>query len=194
MLDLPKSTYVGKIIAKDKIYSHSGADTELKELFVGQVERIRWLNKISPSTINIAQGEQVDEIQIIELTTTADLDKRILQAVRKAIPYKIVFVLIGGGKTVYTVCYDSKIWFSSEIPPKLIGNDTDSIWKNIIVLIGGIVIEKGKTLDEQITADEEREKLKRAIERLEKQARSEKQPRRKWALAEEVKKLKGELT
>ncbi|MDR2535874.1 MAG: DUF4391 domain-containing protein [Treponema sp.] len=38
--------------------------------------------------------------------------------------------------------------------------------------------------------DEERAKTLRCIEQLEKQARAEKQPRRKWELAEEAKRLK----
>jgi hypothetical protein len=60
-----------------------------------------------------------------------------------------------------------------------------------IVLIGGVTIAEGNTLDEQIAADEERAKTLRRIEQLEKKARTEKQPRRKWELAEEVKKLKN---
>jgi hypothetical protein len=44
-----------------------------------------------------------------------------------------------------------------------------------------VTIADGNTLDEQISADAEREKLLRKIERLEKQARAEKQPRREWA-------------
>ena len=194
MLDLPKSTYFGKIIAKDKIYAKGGVDFETEELFKLQVERIRWMHKISPATANIAQGELVEEIQVFEISLrTPEPDKRILLAIRRAIPYKIIFVLVFGDKTVYTVFYDSKMSFSSEVPPKLIGNDTDSVWENIIVQIKGSEIVEGNTLDEQIAIEKEREKLLRQIERLEKQARNEKQPRRKWDLTEEVKRLKMEL-
>jgi hypothetical protein len=62
-----------------------------------------------------------------------------------------------------------------------------------IAQIGGVEIAEGRTLDEQLVADEEREKRLRQIERLEKQARSEKQPRRKWELVEEVGRLKKEV-
>jgi hypothetical protein len=61
------------------------------------------------------------------------------------------------------------------------------------VQIGGITVAEGNTLDEQIVADEEREKFMRRVEQLEKQARTEKQPRRKWELAEEVKRLKQQM-
>ena len=55
--------------------------------------------------------------------------------------------------------------------------------------MGNVEIEQGRTLDEQLVIDEEREKLRRQIERLERQARSEKQPRRKFELVQEIKRL-----
>ena len=194
IIDLPKSTYFGRIIAKDKIYAHAGADSDLKDLFVEQVERIRWLHKISPETVNIAQGKLVEEIQVIEVSLgTETPDKRILPAILKGITYKIVFAVVYKGTTTYTVYYDNKTHFSSDKPPKLQGSDTDSVWENIIVQMRGSGIDAGKTLDEQIADDSRQAALIRQIKRLEKQAQNEKQPRRKWELAEEVKKLRSEL-
>ena len=194
MLDLPKTTYIGRIIAKDKIYAHGGADTKLEDLFVGQVERIRLLHNISPRTVNIAQGETVEEIQVVEISLRTPVpDKRILSTVCKAIPYKIIFTLVYEEQTTYTVFYDSKTCFSSSEPPKLIGNNTDSVWGNFLRQISRTETAEGRTLDEQIAAGTERKNLLRKIERLEKQARNEKQPRRKWDLTEEVKRLKKEL-
>jgi hypothetical protein len=48
-------------------------------------------------------------------------------------------------------------------------------------------------LDETIIANELRDKLAKQIATLEKKAMKEKQPRRKWELVEEVKKLKNEM-
>jgi hypothetical protein len=90
---------------------------------------------------------------------------------------------------------------------KLTGLNLDSVWENIIVQIGGLQIRNSefgirncnneyiyyKNIDDALAADDERAKLLRRIEQLEKQARNEKQPRRKWELAEEIKKLKQEM-
>ena len=46
------------------------------------------------------------------------------------------------------------------------------------------------SLDENIALHMKQEKLQKEIARLEKQARAEKQPKKKFALASEVKKLK----
>ena len=194
MLDLPVSTRYGRIIAKERICDLVGADAELREVFKTQVERIRWTNKISPATVNIAQGELVEEIQVVEITLRTPVpDKRIIPAVRKAIPYKTMFILLNGADVSYVVHHDSNTAFSSILPPKLIGTDTDSVWANFVIQIGEIKVADGQSLDEQITVLKEREKLMRKIERLDKQMRTENQPRRKWDLNEELKKLWKEL-
>ena len=56
--------------------------------------------------------------------------------------------------------------------------------------IGGITIDQGNTLDEQIAADEYRQKIEKEIAKLEKQARAEKQPKKKFELAQRVRALK----
>jgi len=194
MLDLPKTTYFGKVIPKNKIYAHSRTDAAIEGLFITQVERIRWLHKISPATVNIAQGERVKEIQVIELTLkTPTPDKRLMQTILKAIRYKIVFVLVCAAKTTYTVYHDNKISFTSDVPPTLVGSDTDSVWENFVIQVKGGEIVEGCTLDEQIAAEKEREQLLRKIERLEMLAQRTKQPRRKWDLTENVKELRKGL-
>ena len=57
----------------------------------------------------------------------------------------------------------------------------------------GISLKKGKVLDESIIENEEKEKLMKQIAVLEKKAMNEKQPRRKWELADELSKLKKQL-
>ena len=75
----------------------------------------------------------------------------------------------------------------------LSGLDIDGVWENIVVQVGKVEIEQGKTLDEQIEKDELRNKLLNEIEKLEKKARSEKQPKKKFELAQRINKLKKEL-
>ena len=54
-------------------------------------------------------------------------------------------------------------------------------------------IADGNTLDEQITADERRQKIKKEIAKLEKQARAEKPPKKKFELVQQIKKLNTEM-
>ncbi len=54
-------------------------------------------------------------------------------------------------------------------------------------------LENGNSLDTQIEVDSKKEKIKKEIERLEKQARSEKQPKKKFDLVTKIKALKKEM-
>ena len=58
--------------------------------------------------------------------------------------------------------------------------------------VGGITIQQGNTLDEQIVADEKQAKLEKEIARLEKLARAEKQPKKKFELAQQINRLRSE--
>ena len=69
----------------------------------------------------------------------------------------------------------------------------DALWESIVVQIAGIRIEEGKTLNEQIAIDDKRQKLQKEIERLEKQALSEKQHRRKWEIVQKLRRLQVEM-
>ena len=94
--------------------------------------------------------------------------------------------------------YHTKLMISDWKPTEeysitLSGLDLDAVWENIVVQVGKVEIEQGKTLDEQIEKDELRNKLLSEIEKLEKKARSEKQPKKKFELATRVKSLKKQL-
>ena len=82
---------------------------------------------------------------------------------------------------------------SDECSVRLIGLNLDTVWENLITQVGGIEIEQGRSLDEQIAADEQKAKLEKEIARLERMARNEKQPKKKFELVQEIKKLKGVL-
>lgn len=76
---------------------------------------------------------------------------------------------------------------------ELRGLNLDKIWENIVVDIGGVNIADGNTLDEQIAADERRQKIEKEIAKLEKQARTEKQPKKKFELVQQINELKRKM-
>ena len=65
----------------------------------------------------------------------------------------------------------------------------EQIWQNIVASIGGIHIEAGRTLDEQLELNEKKQKLKREILKYEKLARKERQPRKKYEYVQKLKEL-----
>lgn len=127
----------------------------------------------------------------------------------KQIPYHILFVLeynekyqiwIGykeqsGGDNAFKVNkYYHTEWLDEQSASiKLEGFDTDSIYENLVRRIGGIESGGDDTLGEQIADKERREKLEKEIARLEKLARAEKQPKKKFELVKKIKKIKENI-
>ena len=80
-----------------------------------------------------------------------------------------------------------------ELKLEIDGLNMDAVWENFIIQVGGVELEQGNSLDEQIAADERRQKIEKEIAKLEKQARNEKQPNKKFELAQKIKILERRI-
>ena len=75
----------------------------------------------------------------------------------------------------------------------LSGLNLDAVWENIIKQVGQIDVEEGRSLTEQIQADERKAKIEAQIKTLERRLATEKQPRKKREYFEQIKKLKEQI-
>lgn len=211
MLGFPQTTEFNKRIPKQKFYENMEVSPALKRVFVEQIKLIHWRNKLAVSTMNIAHGETVTEIEVIEIKLAQQqLNEAVLKQIDKEIPYHILFILSfngkvqawtgykeateGGNKAYKVNKYYHTDWMpQDELTLKIEGLNMDTVWENLIIQVGGVEVGQGKSLDEQIQLDEQKAKLQKEIEKLEKQARNEKQPNKKFQLAQQAKVLKKRL-
>ena len=92
LYEWPRAAAFGRVIPKNKIYEHAEANTALKSIFVREVDQIVWAYKLAPETVNLEATHQVSEIQVFRIATrTAKLDREILSAIDKAIPFPLFF-------------------------------------------------------------------------------------------------------
>ena len=106
LYDWPRATAFGRVIPKNRIYEHAGANTALKDLFVCEVDQIVWSHKLAPETVNLAATKQVAEIQVFRISTrTPTLDAAVLRAIDKAIPYPLIFEVVHGGRVRLAAAY-----------------------------------------------------------------------------------------
>ena len=99
MQNLPESTQFNRRIPKQKFYDNLSVTPALKRAFVDQIRLIYWKNKIAASTLNLAAGETVTEIEIFEIRlNTPSLDEAVLRLIDREIPYHIIFLLEYDGK------------------------------------------------------------------------------------------------
>ena len=90
----PQTTEFGKRIPKQKFYENMDVSPALKRVFVEQIKLIHWRNKLAVSTMNIAPGKTVTEIEVIEIKLASpQLNEAVLRQIDKEIPYHILFIL-----------------------------------------------------------------------------------------------------
>ena len=212
LLNFPKSTEFNKRIPKQKFYENIAVTPAMKKAFVEQIRIIYWRNKIAATTLNLAAGGQVTEIEVFEVQLSApELDESVLRQIDREIPYHILFLLeyegkyravIGykeaaAGKMAFKVDrYYSTDWLDEDdLPVHLEGLTLDAVYENFVRQIAGDVLveENGTTLKESIEQQKQREQLEKQIVALEAKIRKEKQPKKKFEMVQKIKMLKERL-
>ena len=102
----PQQAKVDRLIPKNKFYEQGKANTKVEQLFVDQVENIRWAYKLAASTINLQDQEDLKEIQIFRVKSRVeDLDLSILSFIDKLIMTPIVFEVVYQNKVKVVATY-----------------------------------------------------------------------------------------
>lgn len=196
MLKLPITTRLNKPLAKKAIFAKFNLKSTAKEKFDSDISKIAIVNEVSSVTTTIDKGNTVESFFVLLVTMKQEVfDEKNITLLSRLINQKMLFVLAYNEKAKLSV-YHTKLlqsdWYPiDELSIALQGLNLDTVWENVVVQVGNIQIEQGRTLDEQIRLNEEREKLQHQIELLERQARAEKQPKRKFELVQEIKKMKS---
>ena len=212
MLGLPKSTEFNRRIPKQKFYENLTVSPALKRVFVEQIKVIWWRNKIAATTMNLAAGETVTEIEVFEFClSTPQLDEAVLRQIDKEIPYHILFLLeyegkyqawtaykeaAGSGSNAFKVgdYYHTDWMEEAALPLKLDGLNTDKVYENFVRQIAGETLSKaGETLKESVERDARRKELQKQIAAFQVKVRRERQLNKQVLLNTELKHLKKEL-
>lgn len=214
MIGLPKSTEFDRRIPKQKFYDNMTISPALKRSFIDQIKVIYWRNKIATTTINLAEGEIVKEIEVLEIRLNGqELDEAVLRQIDKEIHYHIVFLLKYDGRfqawTAYKEAaasgnnafkvgkYYHTDWLEeTKLPIKIEGLSTDAVYENFVRQIAGDALfqnDVGESLKESVNRDEEIQSLKKQISSLQAKIRKEKQLNVQVKLNTELKSLKSKL-
>ncbi len=199
MFGLPKSTEINKLLSKKAVFEKFKPNANDRKLFDDQISRLAVVTEISPQTVSIAATDDVSAIYIIQVTLkAADCDKKNIALLSKLIDQRMLFDLQFEDIVRFAVYRAERVLVSEskqldEWKLHLRGLDLGAIWENMIAEIVGIDLTGGKKLDDTIIVNERRDKIIKQIAVLDKKAMNERQPRRKWEYAEEIKRLKLEL-
>jgi hypothetical protein len=218
MINLPSSTFVGKVVPKEKFYSKCAVNTATKNLFVKYVEQIVWQNKLTAQTMAAEKGLLVNEIDVFEVKMKSfDCPRKLFEFIDQNLHHHNVFVLTYDDKAKLFVNFkekekDESFLESFETPWKpiaepifnLSGSNMDEIYESIVRTAGAanintspssLSLPKGEakqskpSLKDYIVQSKQNAKIKAQIEKLEKKLANEKQFNRQVEIRAEIRKL-----
>lgn len=213
MLGFPVSTEFNKRIPKQKFYDNLDVSPTLRRVFVDQIRLVYWRNKLAASTLNIAAGEVVSEVEVFEVRLNEPkLDEAVLKQIDKEIPYHILFILTCDGKAQAWIGYKEAAasgsnafkvnryyhtdWMpEDELQLRIDGLNMDTVYESLVRQIAGdkLQADSGESLKETVERDEKKKQLEKQIAALEGKMRSEKQLNRQMEINAELKRIKSIL-
>lgn len=209
MINLPSSTFVGKVVPKEKFYSKCAVNTATKNLFVKYVEQIVWQNKLTAQTMAAEKGLLVNEIDVFEVKMKSfDCPRKLFEFIDQNLHHHNVFVLTYDDKAKLFVNFkekekDESFLESFETPWKpaaepvfnLSGSNMDEIYESIVrsAAPDNVIASEAKqsktSLKDDIVQSKQNAKIKAQIEKLEKKLANEKQFNRQVEIRAEIRKL-----
>ena len=213
VVGFPQATEFNKRIPKQKFYENLEVSPALRHVFVDQIRLVYWRNKLAASTLNIAAGEAVTEIEVFEVRLNdLQLDEAVLKQIDKEIPYHILFILTCDGKAQAWIGYKeaaasgsnafkvSRYYHTDWMPEDELHLhidvlNMDAVYESLVRQIAGekLQTDSGESLKESVERDEKKKQLERQIAALESKMRREKQLNRRIEINAELKKIKKEL-
>ncbi|WP_168409007.1 DUF4391 domain-containing protein [Acinetobacter indicus] len=214
----PQQAKVDRLIPKNKFYEQGKANTKIEQLFVNQVENIRWAYKLASSTIHLQDQEDLKEIQIFRVKSRVeDLDVSILSFIDKLILTPIIFEVVYQDKVKVVATY--KRLNQADKTKAVIGQYYASEWledhdrielpiylkladlyEHFIAQILPIASSKDQENDDesvsielQLQKSQQLESLQKQLDKLKSKLRTEKQFNRKVELNKHIHALESDL-
>lgn len=201
MIDFPESTKTNRRIPKEAFYKHLSLSTALKSKFVSDISRIVAENSLTKENLNLVKDSEIKEILLLSIELKKqDYDQRIIEAIAKGNPHKLVFLMSYEDQKQLAVYYQ-KLYMTEWMPGAkvelhLSGDSLEDIWSGLVrqIAIGpDIQISSKMSLDDQLMRQDEIVQLQQQIKKLEKAAWGETQPKKKFDLYQDLKKHKEQL-
>lgn len=212
LVDFPTKAAFGKVLPKEKIYSHAKPTKAVKEKFVAHVNKIVWQYKLAPETVNLAARKSVPEIEVFDLhLKTGELGEEVLRCIDKAIPFPLFFRLNYEGRIKTIAAYkrpndaDASKWVvdgyfesdwiaeSAERAPLPVALDLGKLYEQLLRRLMPLPPRSGESLKDQVARLSQVRSKQYEVSKMESRVSKEKQFNRKVELNTQLRQLKTEL-
>ena len=199
MFQLPPATAINKPLYKKAVFEKFNLKAAERDRFDADISRMALVARVSSATVPaLTKGKEIEGFYVLQVALKRkDYDTNNILMLQKLIPQKLIYAMQYEEQTQFCIFHtrlQQSAWMQTgEAAITLQGLTLDDVWNNIVATIGGLDAQAEESIEEQSIHREQREKLLRQIESLERQCRTEKQTRKKYELHQQIIKLKEEL-
>ena len=202
MIDFPRNTLVKRRLPKEAFYKHLPLSAALKSKFVSDVDCIILENSLTRKNLNLARDSEIKEIMLLSITLKKqNFDGKIVEAIARQNPHQLIILLIYGDEFQLAV-YQGRLYRTDWMKEKemsltLSGNTLDEIWDNLVrqtaISSKTVLSRKDQTIHEQLKMQDEINRLHMVIQKTEKAAWKEQQPKKRFELYTKLQEYKKQL-
>lgn len=210
---LPETTRFDKRVPKNAFSRNVDISPALKKA-LSEIVSVHWRNKLADTTMNVAAGKTVTEIDVLEVRLSSrKVDENALRQIDKVIPRHVLFILAfeenvsawigykeaaGSGTGAFKVDrYYHTDWMPREsLRFTIDGLDMDAVYESLVRQVAGAALrpsQPDESLKVAVFRDAERTRIEKQIAALEAKLRKERQFNRQMEINAQIKRLKKEL-
>lgn len=213
MIQFPSSTRKDIRLPKESFYTHATLTPAIKRAMVDDIEQIVWSHTLTAETLNVNANDKVRQIDVLTVTLKKrEYNEKIFEMIERTIPRHILFVLRFKsechllihykeayenvkGKFRIVESYSTDWQPEEEVSLSITGLDLERIYHNFVYQIAGnkLTKEPGRELGKAVEQQQEAQKIRNRIARLEDKMRKEVQFNLQLQLSAEIKALKKQL-
>lgn len=194
LLQFPASTIVDKLIPKAQFVKASSTPTAIRSLLADEFEQIRLLYVLRPDTVNVADGNEVKEIDVFYFRCkTYYYSINPFCGLDDLIPRHTIYIIEHGSKTDLLMQHKHRSVVAGTVkwrrevsrlladvnldsrPLKIEGQSLDRIYFNFFSQMSGYQIDNSAAITEIKELESQIAKLRREAESLQKRVRAERQ-------------------
>lgn len=212
-LQFPASSFVDRLIPKVQFVKASSSPTAIRTLLADEFEQIRLLYVLRPDTINVANGNEVKEIDVFFFQCKTDhYSINPFCGLDDLIPRHTIYIIQHGNSFDLLMQHKRRTVVSGNVkwvrevsrlltnvnlddtPLRIDGLDLDRVYFNFFSQMSGYRIDNSDAISEIQEIETQLAKMKRELETLQKRVRNEKQFNRQIELNSQARKLKREIS
>jgi len=223
ILHYPQSTIVSRVVPKTMFYKFMEVNPRMKSRFVNDVVNIIWLYKLSASTLNVTDTEEMKEIEVFVVNLKQpDCPTDLFTFIDTNMPHHIVFVLVHDESAMLLINYKDWTDFPSgkvasqgarlqhpkfrirqafaspwvpmtDLELSVQGQSLPRIYDNFVAQVSGIGEHKAGAMADIVALKAKISKAEAELESLQKKMRKEPQLDRQLAMNKQVKAKRKEL-